>query len=320
MSARQALLVPVALAMVAALALPAIAAETADTFYLGADGFPQGSLSLAVMGGQMPNFDPGRDIHPGLLLKRTNRGLSEANETSYQHWQIAMDGRRVQGYPNVVIWSAPADFDGGQSGMYDVYLLDCPSYGQRCDELGRQRLAIRQGPGTDWVESTASFPAIDHEFGVSRFLAVRIVVPTESDSDMMFAFGFPKYRSRLSFTDTPPVVTTLSVAAATTPAPGNTELEEKRTWFSPSFSTIENTSNASRSSQDGSRSAGLAPWLATMAVTTGLLALFSLTLLTKLGSGAAPEPAMVLAASLRQMGAPSTGAQPAGGPTSHARS
>ncbi|MGA7097507.1 MAG: hypothetical protein WB245_08065 [Acidimicrobiia bacterium] len=311
MTARQAVLLTAALAVTALFALPAFASETADTFYLGTDGFPQGSLSLAVEGGQMPNFDPGRDIHPGLLLSRTERGLSEANDTGYQHWQVGMEGKRVQGYPTVVVWSAPADFDAALSGMYDVYLLDCPSFGQRCDELGRQRLTVPKGAGSDWVESTATFPAVDHEFGASRYLAVRIVVPAESESDMMFAFGFPKQRSRLTFTAAPPVATTLAVA----PAPINPDLEGKRTWFSPPATAIVPTS----ADEARPESSGLAPWLATMAITTGLLALFSLTMLTKLGSGAKGEPAMVLAANFRQMGAPSIDAQ-AAAPASRAGS
>ncbi len=312
MSARQAVFLAAAVAVTASLALPAFAAETSDTFYLGSDGFPQASLSYAVEGGQMPNFDPGRDIHPGLLLKRTDRGLSEANETGYQHWQIGMEGKRVRGYPTVVIWSAPADFDVGRSGMYDVYLLDCPSFGQRCDELGRQRLTVPRGAGADWVESTATFPIVDHEFGASRYLAVRIVVTTESESDMMFAFGFPKQRSRLTFSDTPPVATTVAVA----PAPVNPDLEGKRTWFVPPATAIVRPS----ANDAPPESSGLAPWLATMAITTGLLALFSLTMLTKLGSGAKGEPAMVLAANFRQMGAPSTDAPAGGAPATRARS
>ncbi len=289
---RPAALFPALALLAMTAALPAFAAEPPDTFYLGADGFPQGSLATAVHGGEMPNFDPGRDIHPGLLLRRTDRGLNEADDAGYQHWQIDMKEKAVGGYPTVVIWASTANFDPGRSGLFDVYLLDCPSFGQRCDELGKQRISVDRGAATDWVATSTTFPAIEHQFGPDRFLALRIVVPAESETDMMFAFGFPHQRSRLTFSQSPPVSTTV----AAVPSPTSAGMGGRPGPFMSTVVELESGALTPTSTP----AAGVAPWLVTMVVTTGLLALFSLAMLTKLGSEPG-EPAMVLAANVRQM-------------------
>ena len=56
----------VALALV--LLTPGIALAEQENYYLGPDGVPQAQLMMNPLGGEMPNFDRGRDVEPGLLL------------------------------------------------------------------------------------------------------------------------------------------------------------------------------------------------------------------------------------------------------------
>jgi hypothetical protein len=201
----------------------ALAAEQED-FYLGTDGFPYGSLVATPRGGEMPNFDLGRDIEPGLLLERSALGLAEAQDTRYQHWQIDVGGQLISGYPSVVVWSAPARFDAGKRGALRVYLLECNLVGGDCSELGAAEMTIEKGRGGAWTESKLDFEPIEQRFGADRFLGVRIVVPDSSESDMMLAYGYPKYRSRLTIHTEPPPPPVETVAVSPASPSGENEI------------------------------------------------------------------------------------------------
>jgi len=183
---------------------PVALASEQETFYLGPDGFPQGSLVTNPRGGEMPNYDPGRDIEPGLFLERSGLGLAESEDTKYQHWQTEMSGQSIIGYPSLVIWSAPERFNAGKRGVLSVYLVDCDAIGADCLELGASEVTIAIGRGAAWVDSELDFDPIDHRFGSGRYLGVRVVVPESSESDMMLAYGYPKQRSRLTISTEPP--------------------------------------------------------------------------------------------------------------------
>lgn len=183
---------------------PMASAASQETLYLGPDGFPIGSLVTSPQGGEMPNFDLGRDTQPGLRLERSALGLAEVEETRFQQWQVEISGEHIFGYPSVVIWSAPADFVRGATGVFSLFILDCSQTGP-CDELGAAEVTVDYEGGA-WAESSIDFPEIDHRFAQGRYLAVRIVVSDRSDTDLMFAYGYPKQRSRLTISAEPPVL------------------------------------------------------------------------------------------------------------------
>jgi hypothetical protein len=201
-----------AIALTLVLFAPAALGAEQEDFYLGTDGFPHGSLVATPRGGEMPNFDLGRDIEPGLLLERSDLGLAETDDTRYQHWQIDMGGQSISGYPSVVIWSAPARFDAGKRASLAVYLLDCNLVGGDCGELGAAEMTVEKGRGGAWTESKLDFEPIEHRFGAGRYLGVRIVVPDSSETDVMLAYGFPKHRSRLTIHAEPPAPAVETIA------------------------------------------------------------------------------------------------------------
>jgi hypothetical protein len=187
---------------------PAASADDTETFFLGPDGVPVGSLIGTPHGGQMPNYDRGRDLEPGLFLEKSDSGLLESEETRYQHWQAEMTGRHLAGYPTFVVWGASAAFEPGLTGTFSVYLLDCAEAALECTELAGQEVVVPPADSGGWTETTVSLPQIDHVFAEGRHLGIRIVVSDKSGTDMMFAYGFPKYRSRLIVSAEPPAITT----------------------------------------------------------------------------------------------------------------
>ncbi len=185
-----------------------------ETFYLGIDGFPRASLVSNPTGGELPNFDRGRDVEPGLFLERSGSGLDETDAARYQQWQGGVGERRIEGYPQVVLWAAAPRFNPELSAEFDAYLLDCNSTGERCSPLGEAEARLAAG-SSDWTEVVIGFDPIDHHFTEGRRLAIRVVVPESSESDLMLAYGFPNYRSRLTiFREQPMTSVVVNEAAA----------------------------------------------------------------------------------------------------------
>lgn len=192
-----------ALTLVILTPVVAVASEQ-ETFYLGPEGVPQGELLLNPRSGELPNYDKGRDVKPGLLLERSDLGVAERDETKYQHWQRDAGGERLTGYPSLVIWGAAARFEPRKVGSFDVFLLDCNATATDCNEIGSGEATIDSGRGDTWIEALIDFPEIDHRFAEHRYLGVRVVVAADSETDMMFAYGNTAQRSRLTFSPEPP--------------------------------------------------------------------------------------------------------------------
>jgi hypothetical protein len=195
---------------------PGVAHAEQENYYLGPDGVPRAQLMFNPLGGEMPNYDRGRDVEPGLLLQRSSRGLEEDDAARFQHWQIEASTQRLTGYPSIVVWSAADMFQAGIHGVFTVYLLDCDVTGSDCDNLGSKVANIDSGTGAAWIETTLDFPALDHRFGEGRHLGVRIVVSSASEADMIFAYGYASQRSRLTIHSEQPV---RAVEAPVTAAP-----------------------------------------------------------------------------------------------------
>lgn len=250
-------------ALLLLLLAPVASAADQETYYLGTDGFPRASLVGNPLGGEIPNFDKGRDVEPGLLLERSTLGLAETDDARYQHWQMEAGGVHLVGYPVVVIWAAPAGFDAGVGGEYSVYLLDCNSMGSDCTSLESADATIEAGTGDDWVESWLGFDLVDHRFGPMRYLGVRVVVAGSSESDLMLAYGYPKQRSRLTIYAEPPLLPQLEVAAPPIARPASNEFKEKLHRI-PDLTVT--------AGQDEARVAEPAwAWVITLVISTGLL-------------------------------------------------
>lgn len=195
----------VLVALTLVLLTPGVALAEQENYYLGPDGVPRAQLMLNPLGGEMPNYDRGRDVEPGLLLQRSSRGLAEDDAARFQHWQIDASGQRLTGFPSMVVWSAADMFEGEKHGVFTVYLLDCEDTGTVCENLGSKVATIDTGPGGTWVETMVDFPALDHRFGEGRYLGVRIVVSSASEADLIFAYGYAAQRSRLTLHGEQPV-------------------------------------------------------------------------------------------------------------------
>lgn len=265
----------VLVALVLALTATSAVAADQETWYLASNGFPHGSLLLNPQGGELTNFDRGRDVEPGLLLERSDLGLVEEDGARYQHWQVEAGGERFDGYPRVVVWSAADRFAPDTTGVFDVFIVDCDSSGTGCIELASEPVTMESGTGIDWIETTVDFDAVDHVFEEGRYLGVRIVVSAASETDMIFAYGNTTQRSRLTLHAAPPEPPPVETTIATRPAPVN----EVVVAIEPEPVVPEDISPPVEAAGEV---VSVGPWLITLAISTVALAAFGSLLMSSL--------------------------------------
>lgn len=260
--------------LLVAFALPALA--DSETHFLGPDGVPNATLIGTPAGGEMPNYDLGRDLEPGILLLRSGNGAAETDAARFQQWRTGMGGRSLTGFPSLVIWAAGAGFASGTTGVFTVYLFDCPEAGADCSDLGSATATFETA--ADWVELEVRLPEVDHPFPAGRNLAVRLVVSDRSEIDLMFAYGYPKYRSRLVIADEAPLPVAVAYVYGGLP-------EQAR--LTPEINSDVSLQVESAGSEPASAApvGGFTSWLATTAISTLALVVLGLGLVATLSPG-----------------------------------
>ncbi|MDX2345091.1 MAG: hypothetical protein QNL12_15880, partial [Acidimicrobiia bacterium] len=165
------------LAVVFALASVGIAFASTTTFYLKGAGVPVAPLGETTpSAGTLPNYDPGRDDAPGLLLSKGGEE-QETDPTKYQMWLAAEGELTLEGPATLTFWSAMKDFNTDKKGQVKAYLLDCSPSGIDCSTISdAARTGNPWSRDTGWVTKTLDFGTVSHTIAADRSLAVKMVV------------------------------------------------------------------------------------------------------------------------------------------------
>lgn len=256
----------------------------ADTFYLRNDGIPSASLSgRPPKAGELSNFDPGRDISPGLLLQRTPNGLQETDEAKYQHWQTDIGHMSLSGIPTLVLWASVKDFDTTKVGVFTAYLLQCPEWGYDCTALAAEEQAFQLSPTDIWVETMVTFPEIDYEISDNTALAIRIVASDESEDDLLIAYDRINYRSRLVFTSQPLVAAVTGEVQDAVPVTPEEPAAVNTVVARPeSLTIVDEEPEPSLGSQSMD---SVLEWLVAVGISAAMLGTLALVLLESLSRG-----------------------------------
>lgn len=184
--------------------------------YLKGGGVPEADLSTTgPTSASLPNYDPGRDDEPGLLLQKTDGGWGESDANKYQVWLSTSPGMSIDGPVTLTFWSAMKDFEA-KRGHVEAFLLDCSTNGGSCiliDQASRDSSPWNQSGS--WQKQTIAFGSVAYTLAGDRALALKIVVADDSDDDMWIAYGSTTYPSSLSVQQGTPVTTTTSTSTTT---------------------------------------------------------------------------------------------------------
>jgi hypothetical protein len=180
------------------------AAAISPVLYLVGDSVPSASMSPSPPSGQsLPNFDPGRDEIPGLLVSKGSGSVGENDSTKYQQWSYPVGGETLS-VEELVIWAAPKDFNDDKTVIFNVYVLSCAV---GCEVLDSASATVTGG---GWSLETIGLDVSNHTFAAGRQLRVKIVVDNKSDDDMWFAYGTASYPAHLSVSALTPTTSTTS--------------------------------------------------------------------------------------------------------------
>jgi hypothetical protein len=166
------------------------------------DGIPCAQLTnVAPTATSLPNYDPGRDAFAGLLVQKGGSGATESDATKIQKWITSAGSITINGTVSFTLFTAMKEFQAGKGGKMVAYLVECNSSGGSPTTLASATLTRNpwdvSGTGT-WIQDTISFGFVSRTIGSTLRLGVFIIVHSDSEDDMWFAYGTTTYNSRLT--------------------------------------------------------------------------------------------------------------------------
>lgn len=176
------------------------------TYYLAAPEIGDvASVPVLALIGSAPtdatlrNYDPDRDTVPGLVLAKSESGLSESDPKKHQVWSSSLSSPlKLEGPASLTVWAAVKDFETTKTGRVVAAMQECRPNGTSCATVasGSAR-ADHESGGPRWIRSTIELGDVERTIGAGKVVAVKIVVDEDSDDDMWFAFGTADYASSL---------------------------------------------------------------------------------------------------------------------------
>ena len=173
--------------------------EYSRTLYLKSDGVPAASLATAVPpSAPLPNYDPGRDAFPGLVISKGGSGIGETDPDQYQIWRAPVDSvgvvdARVQ----FTFDSAMKDFQIGKRGSVTAFLVDAS--GPTLTQIASASLQVDDWAEGGWQQFTIDFGDVTYDLPAGHQLALKLVVENTSQDDLWFAYDTQGHPSRLLF-------------------------------------------------------------------------------------------------------------------------
>ncbi len=184
--------------------VPALAAPT--TYYLAGDGVPVASLTTAApTATTLPNYDPGRDALPGLVLQPTLlSGIFETDPAKYQRWSAPKGGVDIDGPVSLTIWSASDGFATDRRGTIRVGLFDCNDPGTNCSLIAYDvHSADPWSPSGDWTQHTVGWSNVTYSIPNGHHLEVKVVAGITSETPLLFAYDTIDHPARLTVSGGP---------------------------------------------------------------------------------------------------------------------
>ena len=164
----------------------------------------------------LPNYDQDRDADDGLLLNKTDLGLSESDATKFQEWRASSTSTMaLEGDIIVEIWAAIKDYGDGKRGVLTVFLRDRNPSGPSFTEIGNATVydADWQEGALDFIKTTLIIPGVNYTVPSGNQLVARLVVDNNSEDAMWIAYDTAAYKSVIKLALGPPPSEAGTIAA-----------------------------------------------------------------------------------------------------------
>lgn len=136
------------------------------------------------------NYDLDRDGAIGLLIQRGGTGAGETDPNKTQAWRSSSlsDEFEINGAMTIDVWSAMKDFDTEKNGSISVFLLDYSGSGETLIGTGVLTEDRWQGGSGTFVKKSLVVSGVDYTIPQDHYLEVRLIVNSDADDDMWFAY------------------------------------------------------------------------------------------------------------------------------------
>jgi hypothetical protein len=140
-----------------------VAIEYSRTLYLKGDGVPSASLAIAVPPSvALPNYDPGRDSFPGLMIDKGGMGVNESDPAKHQIWRAPVDAvDRIDARVQFTFHSAMKDFDPDKRGSVTAFLVS--AQGSTFTTIASATLQVDEWGEGGWQQFTIDFGDVSYD-------------------------------------------------------------------------------------------------------------------------------------------------------------
>jgi probable HAF family extracellular repeat protein len=154
------------------------------------------------------NYDQDRDAFPGRLIQKggSDNGADESDPVKFQNWRytVPSEGLTLSGDVELTYFSGMKDFPDNSGarekrGYVVTFLRDCDHSGSSCSTIasGSVNRGTWHGGKNQWMEDTITFVGLDDSIAYGRYLELKLVVHSDADDDMWFAYDTDAYPARL---------------------------------------------------------------------------------------------------------------------------
>ena len=158
----------------------------------------------APTGTSLFNYDTDRDSQPGLLIRRSNKGVGETDPARFQSWRTAIltSDLLITGDVIIDVWAAFKDFEqAAEQGHITIFLRDRDATGDYT-EIARGERFESDWPGgsSTFVKKSIIIPAVNYTVSTGHQLEAKLVVQKTSKHDMWFAYDTVTHPSVIRIT------------------------------------------------------------------------------------------------------------------------
>ena len=150
-------------------------------------------------GSALFNYDTNRDALSGIVIKKGGAGADETDSAKHQAWRTSVLSEAYT-LPNAVtttLSTAMKNHNPNKQGSMTLYLRDFNGSGYTTIAAASLTKADWQGGSANWTTVSATLTTAGYTLAPGHQLELKIIVNSQSDDDLWFAYDTTTYQSRI---------------------------------------------------------------------------------------------------------------------------
>jgi len=147
----------------------------------------------------LKNYDTDRDSLSGIVIKKGGAGAGETDPDSYQAWRtpVLSEAYTLPNTMTATLWTAMKNFNPNKQGSMTLYLRDFNGGSYTTIAAIEVPKADWPGSSANWIEISANLTTASYTLAPGHLLEFKIIVNSQSDDSLWFAYDTTNYPSLL---------------------------------------------------------------------------------------------------------------------------